>query len=389
MSHICPVCSKSDTSEVLQLDGLPLTINAQASINSSVSVEKGSMNLVVCHNCTHLFNSSFVAAKSSYDSSYENSLHYSAHFREHSQSLAKHLVDEYDLVGSVVAEAGAGPGHFLELLVKEGVKTGYGFDPSYDAGRLGAPSHKDIILSNDLFPDDGSLSVDMALTQHVLEHLEDPVSLIALLNSSTAKQGASIVYNEVPNGDFMLENCALWDLIYEHCSYFTKLSLIKAHELAGLNVLQTDTSFGDQFLSAVSCSRESSKQNNISQSLDDTVKLAIEFGQTVYKNIEKAKDDLSNFSKKGPVVLWGAGSKGMTYLNLVAENDQIAAVIDVNPRKLGFGVPGTDYQISDANSLVAIKPATVLISNPIYKSEIAKQLSSIGVETDIVPLWND
>ncbi len=44
------------------------------------------------------------------------------------------------------------------------------------------------------------------------------------LGAAVAASGG-VVYTEVPNGDLMLRDCALWDLIYEHRSYFVEHSL--------------------------------------------------------------------------------------------------------------------------------------------------------------------
>ena len=76
----------------------------------------------------------------------------------------------------------------------------------------------------------------------------------------------------------------------------------------------------------------------------------------------------------------------MTYLNLIATNQQISAVVDVNPRKTGFGVPGTNYVISTPESLIPLKPKTVLIANPVYKTEIEAMLKSHGVACNVTPL---
>ena len=45
-----------------------------------------------------------------------------------------------------------------------------------------------------------------------------------------------VIYNEVPNGETMIDRCALWDLVYEHYSYFTPVSLELAGARAGLAV---------------------------------------------------------------------------------------------------------------------------------------------------------
>ena len=103
-----------------------------------------------------------------------------------------------------------------------------------------------------MFPGDGSIKAKMAMSQHVLEHLTSPVELLSVLKRATQETENSVVYSEVPNGDLMIDRCALWDLIYEHISFFTKKSLTTALGLSGLSVHSTGADFGDQFLWAIS-----------------------------------------------------------------------------------------------------------------------------------------
>jgi len=387
MAIDCPVCSGKEQTPVLELKGLPVAINAQSSPKESGAVPKGNMQLVVCNRCTHLFNVGFDQKLANYDSSYENSLHFSNHFREHAKALAERLVKDFNLAGATIAEAGAGPGHFLELLCKAGVRDAYGFDPSYDPDRLDAPTHSGVKLSNQLFPSDGSIKAKMAMTQHVLEHLTGPVELLTTLKRTTQETENSIVYSEVPNGDLMIEKCALWDLIYEHVSFFTKNSLITAHGLANLSVESTGADFGEQFLWAISKPTEAQCNPVDDESIESGIAGAVEFGNKARGQIETAKDELERYCKDGPVVLWGAGSKGMTYLNLIADKHQISAVVDVNPRKTGFGVPGTDYTITNPDSLATLNPKTILIANPVYKPEIESILKSKNIASNVTPLW--
>ena len=387
MKNSCPVCSGKEHTQVLELKNLPVAINAQASPEQSASVPKANICLVVCNSCTHLFNKVFDEALSNYDSSYENSLHFSEHFRAHAKDLAKRLISSHDLADEVVAEAGSGPGHFLELLCREGTSRAYGFDPSYDPDRLGAPSHPGVILSRNLFPNDGSMAAKMTMSQHVLEHLTNPVDLLRILKNATKGIENGIVYSEVPNGDLMIKKCALWDLIYEHVSFFTSKSLTTALNLAGMTVIKSGADYDEQFLWAVS--KPSDVQNGLAvdQSTETAISSAVKFGERARNQIESAKEELSKFQKQGPVALWGAGSKGMTYLNLVADSEQIAAVVDVNPRKTGYGVPGTNYVISEPASLSQVDPKTILIANPIYKSEIESILKSHNIDATVSALW--
>lgn len=78
----------------------------------------------------------------------------------------------------------------------------------------------------------------------------------------------------------------------------------------------------------------------------------------------------------------------MTYLNLVADIPGVSAVVDVNPRKVGAGVPGTAHVIGSPKNLIDIEPTTVLIANPVYRDEIAAELRALGVHAELVPLWD-
>lgn len=383
----CPVCEGSSLTSVLELEKLPVAINAQTRPEDAAGVTKGDMNLVVCESCGHLFNAAFDSSKFGYDESYENSLHYSAHFREFARGLAERLVTDHNLKGAKVAEAGAGPGHFLMMLCDAGVGEAFGFDPSYDPNRLDAKKHDSVKLTQGLFPSDGSLRAKLAFSQHVLEHLSSPVTLLRELAASVAATDGGVVYSEVPNGKTMLNRCALWDLIYEHYSYFTPTSLAYAAQRAGLSSTRISEIYDSQFLSLESSVCEASDTLPAPAEVEETVKRAIEFGTEARRSIGRAQQELAQYRDLGPVALWGAGSKGMTYMNLVAGGGMIDAVVDVNPRKEGFGIPGVDSVIHSPEALRSVKPSTVLIANPIYKSEIERQLGDLDLSVDVQPLW--
>jgi hypothetical protein len=382
----CPVCGSRDHEDVLSLARMPVLVNAQVRPESAPSVSRGDIDLVVCHGCGHLFNRSFDASLLAYDAAYENTLHYSKQFQDFARGLASRLVTDHGLAGTAVAELGSGPGHFLSMLCDAGAAEGHGFDPSYDPHRLGAPDHACVTISTDMFPADGSLQVRLAFSQHVLEHLHDPVAALAALRSAVAGSGG-IVYSEVPNGRLMLEQCALWDLIYEHLSYFVPTSLALACRRAGLEVTTMDASFGDQFLWCEATPDGTREQRPDDEAVEAAVAAARAFGVAAERRIAEARDELAALATDGPVVLWGAGSKGVTYLNLVSDVAPVAAVVDINPRKSGWGVPGTSLVISGPDVVDDLSPTTVLAANPVYVGEIAATLAEHGVDAEVRALW--
>ena len=244
-----------------------------------------------------------------------------------------------------------------------------------------------VTISTDLFPADGSLQVKLAFSQHVLEHLESPVAALAAQRAAVTEQSGT-VYSEVPNGQLMIEQCALWDLIYEHLSYFVPTSLDLAQRRSGLDVTKMDADFGNQFLwcEAVPGAGDASAQPDADRVVD-AVTAARAFGIEASARVAEARNELAEFASKGPVALWGAGSKGMTYLNLVADVAPVAGVVDINPRKAGWGVPGTSLTISGPEAMIAVQPKTVLVANPVYIDEIRSQLEGLGVRADVRALW--
>jgi len=383
----CPVCTGSEHEQILALPGLPVLVNAQVRPDDALDVQRGEMNLAVCLTCGHLFNTAFDESLLDYDAAYENTLHFSPHFQRFAKALRDRLVADHDLAGASIAELGSGPGHFLSMLCDAGVADAYGFDPSYDADRLGAPEHEGVTISTDLFPSDGSLQVKLAFSQHVLEHLESPIDALTAQRAAVIDQSGA-VYSEVPNGQLMIEQCALWDLVYEHVSYFVPTSLELAHRRSGLDVTRVGADFGEQFLwcEAVPGAGDASAAAD-AESVADAVVAARAFGLAATARIAEARRELAEFAAKGPVVLWGAGSKGMTYLNLVADVAQVAGVVDINPRKAGWGVPGTSLTITGPDALITVHPKTVLAANPVYIDEIRAQLDGLGVHADVRALW--
>jgi hypothetical protein len=84
------------------------------------------------------------------------------------------------------------------------------------------------------------------------------------------------------------------------------------------------------------------------------------------------------------VAVWGIGSKGVTFLNRVADAGLITHAIDLNPRKHGRFVPGTGHRVTPPEALTERPPSTVLLMNGIYESEVAAQLSSLGSAAELV-----
>jgi hypothetical protein len=65
----------------MEIRGVPVFCNVLWPTRASaLSAETGDIELSLCSDCGHVFNSAFDAAKLEYNEAYENSLHFSQHF---------------------------------------------------------------------------------------------------------------------------------------------------------------------------------------------------------------------------------------------------------------------------------------------------------------------
>ena len=83
-------------------------------------------------------------------------------------------------------------------------------------------------------------------------------------------------------------------------------------------------------------------------------------------------------------MIWGGGSKGVAFLTTLGLEEEVEYVVDVNPYKQGMFMPGTGHEVVGPDFLRSYRPELVVAMNPVYLGEIAGELSSLGVEAELV-----
>ena len=99
---------------------------------------------------------------------------------------------------------------------------------------------------------------------------------------------------------------------------------------------------------------------------------------------EQRLADYKNQGKK--VVLWGSGSKGVSFLTTLNLADSIDYVVDINPYRQGYFMSGTGQEIISPDFLNQYDPDVVIIMNPIYRDEIATSLLQRGLHPELLTL---
>lgn len=382
----CPVCRKTAVDIILEISQVPAHCNLLWLRKKDANqAPRGDIKLGFCRNCGHIFNIVFRPELMEYTQAYENSLHFSPCFQKYAESLAVYLVDKYDLHDKDIIEIGCGKGDFLRLLCELGENRGVGFDPTYDPEQnVNKKTKAQTTFIQDFYSEKYShYKADFICCRQVLEHIQFACEFLWDLRRSIGKRTDILVFFEVPNVLFTLKDLGIWDLIYEHYSYFSPHSLSFLFSSCGFKVNKIRKTYNDQYLNlyALPGKNLNSLNKDLWNNFEELTSSVITFADRYRQKIRAWENKLKkmNQSKKRAVV-WGGGSKGVTFLNILKVHHQIEYVVDINPRKQGKYIAGTGQQIVSPEFLRKYKPNVIIVMNPIYRNEIRSIKNRLGLK---------
>jgi SAM-dependent methyltransferase len=341
--------------QIYKTEALPVFQNkvhpTRAAAHAAVT---GAVKLLACIKCGYVFNEAFDASLMRYDAEYQNEQAHSPAFDRYLDSVVDMLERRGFRQGTVV-EVGCGKGAFLQKLWARGFDA-LGFDTAYEGN--------DPRVFTEYFSERHShLKIDLLILRHTLEHIEDPLGFLRNLARLTSR--STVIYIEVPSIEWILRKSAFWDVFFEHCNYFSLHSLAAMFERAESGLL-----FGAQYmyvLAELSAVRTSAM-------LDGQVELE------QLRTLQVKVDSYRHFVQHNPgIVVWGAGAKGCTFVNIVDPGmEHIAAVVDTNAKKVGGFIAKTGHPIVAPAELAGIDGDTILVMNENYLEEVGQMLAAMG-----------
>lgn len=376
----CIVCGHSGVCRFLRIERMPVLCTVLHRTRSqALDAPTAPISLGFCHDCGHIFNTEFAPHLTEYDANYENSLYFSGRFREYADSLVETLVRRYRLSRCTIVEIGCGRGDFLKALCRRGNNRGVGFDPGSPPDEEIVDTNCEISIHHESF--NGSrprFEADFICSRHTLEHIAQPRKFLSSIRNASVRTGVPVFF-EVPNGLHTLDGGA-WDLIYEHCSYFSPSSLARVFVESGYRGVQVDEAFEGQFLTLnahVSGNSDTEGKPSAPARLAQLVDVFAKKYRRTVADWGKRFETLRRDGRK--VVVWGAGSKGIAFLNTLRPS-AVDYIVDLNPRKQGSYTTGTGQLIVPPAFLAEYKPEVVIVMNPVYANEIRQSTDALGIK---------
>jgi hypothetical protein len=352
---------------------------------------RGDLELVFCRDCGFIGNARFEVGLNNYNPDYEETQAYSPRFMRFMNEICERQIAHHELApGKTALEIGCGKGEFLVMLCERSGCNGIGFDPGYRPERTQSEAARRLTFVRDLYgPRYAHVAADYIACRHTLEHIGPVGEFLRLVRQTIGDRTEVRVFFELPDMERILIDGAFWDIYYEHCSYFTRGSLARAFRAARFDLLSLYKAYDDQYLmiEARPTPKPTEPQFHHEHDLSDTTHRVDEFRKTVTARIDELKNSVRKWKAGGQrLAIWGSGSKCVSLLSALGLNDEIDAVVDINPHKHGKFLAGSGIEIMSPASLNQVRPDVVLIMNSIYTDEIQADLNARGLRPQLVPL---
>ena len=353
---------------------------------------RGDLRIAFCDACGFITNTAFTPGQAEYSQRYEETQGFSPRFMGFARELAERWVRDHDLADRTVLEIGCGKGEFLVEMARAGAGRCIGIDPGVHAERWDEdPVGAKIEWIADFYDERYThLDADVVICRHTLEHIPNVAEFMTTIRASIGDRPETVVLFELPDVQRVLDEVAFWDLYYEHCSYFSLGSLARLFRRTGFEVVELGLEYDDQYLLIAARPSSIPAAGEPLTEEDDLDRL-----RSGVANFRTGYDELVGGwhtriaeldARGGKAVIWGSGSKGVSFISNLSLGDELAAAVDINPHKWGKYMVGSNHEIVSPEQLPRIAPDLVVAMNPIYIDEIGAELARLGVSTELTAL---
>jgi len=383
--HHCPVCESTGCLDVFEARDIPIHVGICGKTPEEArSLPTGDVVLSYCRECEFLHNRLFDPEKLYYRPGYEVALHHSPTFVKFMDGVATRLIKRFGLQNQRILEIGCGGAYFLRILAELGSNNCIGYDPTIATEGVEQIGNGSVELVRDYFGPKYDVDADFICCLSVFENIPQPVKFLRTLRKQIGTLDPGI-YFEVFNAAQAIYNQETWSINYEQVNWFSRQSLSNAFQQAGFRVTESGECYeGGQYV-FVDATPGDDLIRFGGETVQDVPQHIIDFSIRHQREKQMWVDRLAGFKASGcRVVVWGAGGKGISFLNQLPSAETIPYVVDINPDKHGTFIPGSAQEIVSPESLTEFKPQTIILMNALYENEIRQQVSDSGIDCEFL-----
>jgi SAM-dependent methyltransferase len=391
-SRPCPSCGHPHLTPFYEVRNVPVhSCLMLPTRQDAIDFPTGDILLGYCEQCGFITNLAYDPQLAAYAPNYEDQQSFSPTFNQFALDLAQHLIDRHHLQDKTIVEIGCSKGDFLLLLCELGNNRGVGIDPSAVVGRVKSAAGDRVQFIQDYYSERYTEHVgELICCRHTLEHIYPTAEFVNTVRRSIGNDRIhdrpTTVFFELPDTGRILRDLAFEDIYYEHCSYFTPGSLARLFRHCGFAVTDLRLAYDRQYilLEALPVATPSPTLHPLEETQAQTAAEVQHFLQHIQQKLTHWKTYLNTAQTQGKrVVIWGSGSKCVSFLTTLDAQDQVEYVVDINPYRHGQFIPGLGKEIMAPEFLKDYKPDQLIIMNPIYRGEIQQMLDEMGVQTEV------
>lgn len=375
----CPVCEHNGLFAFFGATGIPTQDGIMyQSRDDALRAPSGDIKLIYCHRCHYIFNEAYDPARMNF-SDYEMNMHYSKTYQQHNQDVIDFLVNEVQLTGKTILDAGCGNGYFLVDLCQKTNNTGIGIDPSFNnSDNLSFDPGQITFIKAYYDERQADQMVDFIVCKQVIDELADPAQFVKCFKHNLSSQDPIGVYIEIQNGMVTFENQLVWNIGYAKKSWFTIESITYLLESNGFEVKNVKSLLKGAYLGVLAAPAEADKVSSPStnRSILSTLKA---FSDSYEREGKKWRSLMDRWLAEGKkIALWGAGMRGINFLSAFPDHQLISQVIDINPNRKNKYLPRSGFKVEAPEALKTQRIDMIIISNSIYAQEIMEQAKDLG-----------
>jgi SAM-dependent methyltransferase len=388
----CPACGGDDLESFYQISDVPAhSCLMLPTRDAALAFPRGDIELAFCRECGFISNIRFDVSLNKYSPAYEETQAFSPRFMRFVNDVCDDQIAKYGIgPGVSVLEIGCGKGEFLVALCERSGCNGIGLDPGYRPERTQSTASGRIRFIRDFYgPKYSHLQADYVCCRHTLEHIGPVREFVGLVRQTIGDRRHVNVFFELPDMERVLEHGVFWDIYYEHCTYFTRGSLARLFRETGFDVLELYKAYGGQYLMLEARPAAGPTASRLPQEndLERTARLVEDFQAQVDAQLQELQDVVSDARREGKTIaIWGSGSKCVSLIASLRMEQELAAIVDINPHKHGKFLAGSGREILSPDALRTLRPDVVLLMNSIYTEEVRNDLTARGLRPKLIPL---